>query len=35
MGAVTTWYALEHTLDYFKYFMPVSAIAGHWEDLQE
>lgn len=25
MGAVTTWYALEHTLDYFKYFMPVSA----------
>lgn len=25
MGAVTTWYALEHTLDYFKFFMPVSA----------
>lgn len=25
MGAVTTWYALEHTLAYFKYFMPVSA----------
>lgn len=25
MGAVTTWYALEHTLDFFKYFMPVSA----------
>lgn len=25
MGAVTTWYALEHTLSCFKYFMPVSA----------
>ena len=25
MGSVTTWYALEHTLDCFKYFMPVSA----------
>lgn len=25
MGAVTTWYALEHTLAYFKYFMPISA----------
>lgn len=25
MGAVTTWYALEHTLACFKYFMPVSA----------
>lgn len=25
MGSVTTWYALEHTLDFFKYFMPVSA----------
>lgn len=25
MGAVTTWYALEHTLASFKYFMPVSA----------
>ncbi len=25
MGAVTTWYALEHTLDYFKYFMPISS----------
>lgn len=25
MGAVTTWYALEQTLAYFKYFMPVSA----------
>ena len=25
MGAVTTWYALEHALEYFKYFMPVSA----------
>ena len=25
MGAVTTWYALEHTLPFFKYFMPVSA----------
>lgn len=25
MGAVTTWYALEHTLDCFKYFMPISS----------
>mgnify|MGYP001097549857 FL=1 len=25
MGAVTTWYALEHTLACFKYFMPISA----------
>lgn len=25
MGAVTTWYALEYTLDYFKYFMPISS----------
>ena len=25
MGAVTTWYALECTLDYFKYFMPISS----------
>lgn len=25
MGSVTTWYGLEHTLDFFKYFMPVSA----------
>ena len=25
MGAVTTWYALEHSLSCFKYFMPVSA----------
>lgn len=25
MGAVTTWYALEQTLPYFKYFLPVSA----------
>lgn len=25
MGSVTTWYALEHALAYFKYFMPVSA----------
>ena len=25
MGAVTTWYALEHTLDYFKHFMPISS----------
>lgn len=25
MGAVTTWYALEHTMDYFKYFMPISS----------
>ncbi len=25
MGAVTTWYALEHMLDCFKYFMPISS----------
>ena len=25
MGAVTTWYALECTLDCFKYFMPISS----------
>ena len=25
MGAVTTWYALEYTLDYFKYFLPISS----------
>lgn len=25
MGAVTTWYALEHTLNYFEYFMPISS----------
>lgn len=25
MGAVTTWYALEHTLACFKYFLPISA----------
>lgn len=25
MGAVTTWYALECTLDYFKYFLPISS----------
>lgn len=25
MGAVTTWYAFEHTLDCFKYFMPISS----------
>ena len=25
MGAVTTWYALEGTLDCFKYFMPISS----------
>ena len=25
MGAVTTWYALEYTLDCFKYFMPISS----------
>lgn len=25
MGAVTTWYALEHALDCFKYFMPISS----------
>ena len=25
MGAVTTWYALGHTLDCFKYFMPISS----------
>lgn len=25
MGAVTTWYALEHTLNYFKFFMPISS----------
>ncbi|MEQ2407133.1 alpha/beta hydrolase-fold protein [Bacteroides ovatus] len=25
MGAVTTWYALEHTLDCFKYFIPISS----------
>lgn len=25
MGAVATWYALEHTPDCFKYFMPISS----------
>lgn len=25
MGAVTVWYALEHALDCFKYFMPISS----------
>ena len=25
MGAVATWYALEYTLDCFKYFMPISS----------
>lgn len=25
MGAVTTWYALEQGIDYFKYFLPMSA----------
>ena len=25
MGAVTVWYALEHALECFKYFMPISS----------
>ena len=25
MGAVTTWYALEHALESFRYYMPISA----------
>ena len=25
MGSVTTWYAFEQTLSYFKYYMPISA----------
>lgn len=35
MGAVTTWYALEHTLDCFKYFMPISSDSWSLGRLQE